>query len=70
MKINCCAVCGGLYKWNGNNPEPFFKGRCCDDCDVLIIVGRMLMAFKEENNIENIKKQIQKEVIERKKSKE
>lgn len=33
-----CSICGGIYTHWGNNAEPINDGRCCDECDALIVI--------------------------------
>ena len=37
-----CAICHDEFHGFGNNPQPLAEeGRCCDDCNVDVIVARM-----------------------------
>ena len=52
--MKCCICKGEIEKkgtWNqGNNAEPVRKGRCCDSCDVMVVIPmRMrLMAINSQ----------------------
>ena len=42
-----CTICGGIIRpkgsWlDGNNAEPVARGRCCDDCNLLVVVPARL----------------------------
>ncbi len=46
-----CILCNHFirpkYDWTlGHNAEPLAEGRCCDDCNKLVIVERILEAFE------------------------
>ena len=41
-----CSICNEDFEGFGNNAEPINDGRCCDDCNNLVIMERM----KELNN--------------------
>ena len=37
-----CCICGKLCEGFGNNPYPLqTEGRCCDDCNKLVIIARI-----------------------------
>ena len=36
-----CSICGTRYQGYGNNAQPINKGRCCDDCNSLVIARRI-----------------------------
>ena len=40
-----CSICGKSFKGYGNNPEPvqrWFKGACCDECNVTVVMPARL----------------------------
>ena len=41
-----CSICNEDFEGFGNNAEPINDGRCCDDCNNLVIMERI----KEMNN--------------------
>lgn len=41
MKKNICCICGKEYEGHGNNAAPIKEGRCCDDCNVKVILERL-----------------------------
>jgi hypothetical protein len=41
-----CSICNENFEGFGNNAEPVNDGRCCDDCNNLVIMERI----KEMNN--------------------
>jgi len=44
--MNNCSICNEDIEGFGNNAEPINDGRCCDDCNNLVIMERI----KELNN--------------------
>lgn len=37
-----CCICNKVTKGLGNNPAPLkYEGRCCDDCNVKVIMARI-----------------------------
>jgi hypothetical protein len=40
-KPNLCSICGQDYYGYGNNALPINDGRCCDDCNQLVIIRRI-----------------------------
>lgn len=36
-----CSICGGQYDRYGNNAWPINAGRCCNDCNQMVIAARM-----------------------------
>jgi hypothetical protein len=44
--MNNCSICNEDFEGFGNNAEPINDGRCCDDCNNLVIMERI----KELNN--------------------
>jgi len=37
-----CSICGGPYTDHGHNAAPAFKGMCCTDCHVLVVLPARL----------------------------
>ena len=49
MEYTCC-ICGKKCKGFGNNPFPIkIEGRCCDDCNMIVIAAR-IRSYKEEKD--------------------
>ena len=42
-----CCLCNKEIIGNGNNAEPLKKGRCCDDCNKLVILARFKSIFEK-----------------------
>ena len=38
-----CPICGKTFRGFGNNPKPVAEGRCCNDCNSVVIQMRMMM---------------------------
>lgn len=36
-----CCLCNNDIKGHGNNAEPLKKGKCCDECNFLVILARL-----------------------------
>lgn len=36
-----CSICKEAYEGFGNNAQPINDGRCCDDCNMLVIEARL-----------------------------
>ena len=45
-----CVICGKPFYGFGNNPAPVKNtGRCCDDCDLLVVIPtRIKLVLKGE----------------------
>ena len=39
--VKVCSICQAEYKGFGHNAEPINSGRCCTDCNQLVIVARL-----------------------------
>lgn len=51
-----CCLCEKQYELFGNNADPLAKGRCCDVCNVKVVMYRIKMAAdanREERDEEN-----------------
>lgn len=35
-----CCICGKIIKGHGHNARPLFDGKCCDECNQLVILTR------------------------------
>lgn len=47
MKKQKCCICDCNYKGYGNNAEPLNNGRCCDDCNKIVILERLKEALRK-----------------------
>ena len=48
-----CAICGDTIQkdangFSGHNPEPVAKGRCCDECNLKVVLPLRIMLTKKE----------------------
>ena len=41
-----CSICGKNYEGYGNNAQPVNNGRCCDECNITIVVPRRFQDAK------------------------
>lgn len=51
-----CCICGKEINGYGNNPWPIDEhkdARCCDECNISVILKRLEMKDKEDNNANN-----------------
>lgn len=52
MQYICC-ICGKYHTGFGNNPEPVkYIGRCCDDCNISVVIPKRIRALYKEINHE------------------
>lgn len=43
-----CVICKNLFTGFGHNPDPIStKGRCCDECNNIVILTRLLKTIKK-----------------------
>lgn len=47
INIKTCSLCGKEYIGFGHNAFPLRKERCCDQCNILVMLAR-LKEIKEE----------------------
>jgi hypothetical protein len=40
-----CSICRGKYEGWGNNARPVDNGRCCDECNILVVIPARLARF-------------------------
>ena len=62
MKRKLCCFCkkelekkyhnGELYWDSGNNAEPLKKGRCCDKCNMEIVLPTRIMGLRNDEGFE------------------
>ena len=36
-----CSICGRVSVGFGNNAQPINNGRCCDECNLIVIMSRI-----------------------------
>ena len=47
QKHKICVLCGEVYYGFGNNPAPLsLEGRCCNDCNNLVVAVRIAAVMK------------------------
>ena len=44
-----CSMCNENIEGFGNNAQPINDGRCCDDCNILVIIERIKEMSNEKN---------------------
>ena len=50
-----CCFCGADYGRYGNNAQPLFDGRCCNNCNTeMVIPARISMMFGAESEYEDM----------------
>jgi len=50
MTKEICVICKQKYAGFGNNAEPITKGRCCDKCNLTIVLPERVKQFAEVSN--------------------
>jgi len=49
-----CSICSKEYNGHGHNAIPINSGRCCDNCNGVVIKARMLQIINEnKKGVEN-----------------
>lgn len=59
VKAECC-MCGATYEGHGHNAQPIYNARCCDDCNALVLIGRLNLRERGDDLYEYIHKTIEK----------
>ena len=56
-----CVICENTFEGFGNNPYPLSEdGRCCNACNIDVIVARFRnIVSKEEDNIEKERQRLE-----------
>ena len=49
IKTYDCSLCKEKFRGYGNNPWPLAEGRCCDDCNVDVLVARVAGLQERQN---------------------
>jgi len=44
-----CSICQREYRGWGNNAAPVNHGRCCDDCNSLVVIPARLNEIRERS---------------------
>ncbi len=50
------SICGQPYYGYGNNAEPINDGRCCNQCNNLVIEQRLMYLYEEHERQEIMRK--------------
>ena len=48
-----CSICGNPYEGYGNNARPVKDGRCCDDCNAMVVTPARMEAIKKATKKED-----------------
>lgn len=48
-----CSICKKNYEGYGNNAMPVNKGRCCDECNISIVMPTRIANYRVEKEIVN-----------------
>ncbi len=47
-----CSICGKEFEGYGNNPAPLKRGKCCDDCNLNVVLPlRMALSPTNKNRL-------------------
>jgi len=57
--MNCC-ICGDGAGKHGHSAEPVAKGRCCNECNAIIVLPTRALRAKAMEKIKNAHKTRQK----------
>ena len=44
-----CAICGREFNGYGNNAEPVKPGRCCDECNLNVVIPERIRIIAKHN---------------------
>ena len=44
-----CSICGNIIIGHGNNAQPVNDGRCCNDCNLIVIMERIGLPVLNEH---------------------
>ena len=42
-----CDICGKLYTGYGNDAYPVYDGKCCNDCNRLVVIPARLIEYRK-----------------------
>jgi len=48
MKKEKCCICHKPIVGNGNNPWPFKGDKCCDECNLKLVIPKRIKLLKEK----------------------
>jgi hypothetical protein len=43
---NACSICKGPIIGYGNNAAPVNNGRCCDECNAMVVIPARIVALQ------------------------
>ena len=43
-----CSICSRVYTGSGNNAAPVNDGRCCNGCNIVVVLPERLRALRQE----------------------
>lgn len=49
MNKNICSICGKEYQGYGNNAQPVNNGRCCNECNLSVVIPARLVEIRKMN---------------------
>lgn len=49
MKKIICCICGKKYSSYGNNAQPIKSGRCCDTCNIELVIPKRMKILEKYN---------------------
>ena len=59
--MQVCSICKEEYTWYGNNAQLVAEGKCCDDCNINIVIPiRIIKGKGKENGNKIIEPKIEK----------
>lgn len=63
---NKCVICGKEIEGYGNNAEPVKKGKCCDECNMTVVLPARIKNLKEDYDFDFIadmsREELEKEI--------
>jgi hypothetical protein len=48
MNKKICSICKKKYEGFGNNAEPINNGRCCDECNKIVLLERIKILMSRQ----------------------
>lgn len=49
MRRNHCSICGNNYYGYGNNALPVIAGRCCNQCNTLVVIPARMREIQKRH---------------------
>lgn len=40
-----CSICGKYYEGYGNNAQPINDGRCCEECNLMVVIPQRMQLY-------------------------